>query len=627
MKLLFLLALHAYAGDSTRADALFERYVKYQYTHQDSALFFIEAAIVAAEDMGQQKQLGELFREKGIFLKDHGRFKESVETLEKAIGIFAAIPDERLQAATYNNLGVTHWRSGDSEKALSYYFKSREMNLRLNNKPGLVRNYIAIGNYFASDHQYREAIENYDEARRLAGTEDKAMYALVLKNTGNIYNDSEFKDHDAGKALDYYQQSIAAYEALGDTVGSSGLYVNLGLVYENQNELDKAERQYVRAIAMQSRLGLTADVVGTYLNLGNVYAKKSEWLKAKESFLAGIVLAKTEGNSNAYRNLARRLSECFHAEKNYPDAYHYFLLYDSLDQIIYSDQKTAIIKELEAKYETEKKQAEISLRTQQRDSMMITLIVALVLTILVVWIYSQRQKMIVQLRERDKALMNNKIDELLRKQEIRSLRAYLNGQDEERKRLSEDLHDRLGSTLSATKLYCCAMTEADSRNQQALEKVNQLLDNAVTEVREISHNLLSGSIAKFGLKTALHELSDTISQTNQLKMNVLVHGLDTRLDPKIEHQLYRIVQELVSNVLKHAAATELTLQVNRDHRELALMVEDNGVGFKPESEISLGGIGLGNVASRIQSLDGNLRIDSGKGSGTTILITIPLATL
>jgi signal transduction histidine kinase/Flp pilus assembly protein TadD len=628
MKLAIILtfALRGVAPDSVLAETYFVKYQRYQYRNYDSALAFLDLSIAASEASERKKRQAELLREKGIFLKDNGKFPESVDALKKAITLFEEIRDDVLQAASYNNLGVTYWRSGDNENALSCYLKSRDMNLKLNNKPGLVRNHIALGNYFAVQHEYQQAIESYEDALGFAGPDDKPMYALVLKNTGNIYNDTKFTGHNAERAVEYYQKSLSAYTELGDTINIAGLHVNMGLVYENQNDLDNARRQYAQAIAMQNRYGLKADVVNSYLNLGNVLLKKGDTPEAKQSYLRGFEIAASIGNKGGYRNLARKLSVCLEKEKQYQEAYRFFQLYDSVDQIIYNDQTTATIKELETKYGTEKKQAEINLRTQQRDSVMITLIVVLVMTTIIVLIYSQRQKVVAQLRARDKTLMNNKIDELLREQEIRSLRAYLDGQDEERKRLAEDLHDRLGSTLSATKLYFNSMNRSDPDKQQSLEKINKLLDTAVEEVREISHNLLSGSITKFGLATALHELKETIASSNQVNMELFIHGMDGRLDNKAELHLYRIVQELVSNILKHANATEITVQLNKQLRELSLTVEDNGKGFDPGVATGAKGVGLQNVASRVQSLDGSLLIDSGKGNGTTILINIPITT-
>jgi two-component system, NarL family, sensor kinase len=625
MKIAFILAfvLKQTSPDSVQAEKFFQRYQDYQYRNYDSALLFLDRSADVLGNAGRRKRQAEVIREKGTFLKDNGRFEESLAELNKALRIFSDLKDELAVAATYNSIGVTYWRSGDNINAFAHYVKSRDLNRKLRNKPGLVRNHIALGNYFARQHAYHDAIENFEEARKLCGPEEKSMRALVLKNTGNVYNDENFPENNSETAVEYYQQSLIAYRELADTINIAGLHVNIGLIYENKGNLQSAVEEYSTAIGMQNRASLKADVVYSYLNLGNALLKLAKISQAREALLKGIRISEEIKNGPAYRNLTRKISQCYEAEGNFSRALLYLHKYDSVDETLYNKQRIETQKELETKYQTEKKQAEINLRIQQRDYIMITLIVTLLLTIIIVLIYSQRQKVIAQLRERDKILMNNKVDELLRDTEIKSLRAFLSGQDEERRRVATDLHDRLGSTLSAVKLYFSSVKDYNDQNQ-SLTKAGQLLDHAVDEVREISHNLLAGSIDKFGLATALEELKETINESNKLKMDVLVHGIDARLDNDIELQLYRIIQELVSNILKHADASEVTVQLNKSGNELNVTVEDNGRGFDP-SLVTSNGIGLKNIESRVQSLDGSVRVDSSQGKGTTVLLNIPLS--
>src|SRR5690606_35041630 len=155
-----------------------------------------------------------------------------------------------------------------------------------------------------------------------------------------------------------------------------------------------------------------------------------------------------------------------------------------------------------------------------------------------------------------------------------------------------------------------------------IQKASALLDTAVEEVREISHNLLSGSIAKFGLATALEELKETISESKDITVDLHIYGLDDRLNSDAEIHLYRIVQELVSNILKHAAATEITIQLNRSENGLSVTVEDNGRGFNPDAKNG-SGVGLQNVQSRVNALEGTIVWDSAPGRGTTVVINIP----
>ncbi len=176
------------------------------------------------------------------------------------------------------------------------------------------------------------------------------------------------------------------------------------------------------------------------------------------------------------------------------------------------------------------------------------------------------------------------IENLLQKQEVKAAYQVLEAQEQERKRIAEDLHDRLGSRLAAVKLHFHAFRNNSNNTDSFFNTGSNLLDEAIDEVRDISHNMLSGVLSKFGLVGALQDLKDTLEASKQLTFQIHTSHLEDRLDLEIEVSLYRIVQELVSNVLKHAQATEIILQVNRFEGEILLIAEDNGVGFEMKSD-------------------------------------------
>jgi signal transduction histidine kinase len=216
------------------------------------------------------------------------------------------------------------------------------------------------------------------------------------------------------------------------------------------------------------------------------------------------------------------------------------------------------------------------------------------------------------------------IELLLQKQEMKSAYAILEAQEFERQRISEDLHDRLGSKLAAVKLHFLAYKNSNGKTMDFFRIGSNLLDDAVDEVREISHNMVSGVLSKFGLVVALQDLKNTIESSNQFTFQFHNHQLDGRLDMNTEINLYRIVQELVSNILKHSQANEIILQLNRYESELLLTIEDNGIGFDSGSESLKKGMGLKNIETRVAKLNGKIHIDSHKGKGSIITIEIPL---
>lgn len=200
-------------------------------------------------------------------------------------------------------------------------------------------------------------------------------------------------------------------------------------------------------------------------------------------------------------------------------------------------------------------------------------------------------------------------------------------QDKERKRIAEDLHDSLGSMLSTVKLSLETMDEDNlilTQNQKGkYESAVSLLNDAIIEVRNISHNLMPASLSKLGLIPALKTLFDNISSNSTVKVNFNTHDFNERLEELAEISIYRIILELVTNSVRHSQATEINVQVIKYPSYINITVEDNGKGFDPKKAKGAKGIGLSNIESRVELLKGKLDIDSGSG-GTTVIIEIPL---
>ena len=157
------------------------------------------------------------------------------------------------------------------------------------------------------------------------------------------------------------------------------------------------------------------------------------------------------------------------------------------------------------------------------------------------------------------------------------------------------------------------------------DRATNLLDDVCQEVRNIAHNMATGILGRFGLDAALRDMGETIVATGQLQVRVLTYGLEKRMDKTLEITSYRVIQEMVNNVLKHAKATELIIQLNRHEDSVSITVEDNGVGFDPKEKDLSSGMGLGNIRDRVEKLGGTLEIDSQPGVGTTMLADIPVA--
>ncbi|MDN5205058.1 PAS domain S-box protein [Fulvivirgaceae bacterium BMA10] len=217
-----------------------------------------------------------------------------------------------------------------------------------------------------------------------------------------------------------------------------------------------------------------------------------------------------------------------------------------------------------------------------------------------------------------------------KKMESSLMNAVLQGQEQERKRVAKELHDGLGQSLSAINLNLNALEpELEIFNQKfrsTYNKLKLLLENTISDVKTISHNLMPRILENYGLVKALDYLFGFIDETNQIKINFQPYGLECRVDPKVEIALYRIVQELMNNILKHAQSKEVNVQLVKHEDSIVLLIEDDGRGFDIASvnQVSSDGFGLKNIATRVKALDGLLELDSTPGKGTSVTVELPI---
>ncbi len=219
-----------------------------------------------------------------------------------------------------------------------------------------------------------------------------------------------------------------------------------------------------------------------------------------------------------------------------------------------------------------------------------------------------------------------KINELETEKQLAATEAVLKGEEQERARLAKDLHDGLGGMLSGIKYSFQNMKGTmvmTHENQQVFERSIDMLDSSIKEMRRVAHNMMPESLLKFGLDTALKDFCNHISKSGAVKINYLSFGMEqAAIDQTVAITIYRIIQELINNILKHAAAENSIVQVTKSGAQLVVTVEDDGRGFDTQILNTSNGIGWTNLRHRIDFLKGSFSVDSQKGKGTSVHIEI-----
>lgn len=389
-------------------------------------------------------------------------------------------------------------------------------------------------------------------------------------------------------------------------------------IYISQNKIADAQYYLMKSNASAMKNNYYDIVLANYGYLLHCYPKNSPELI--KWFNDGIILIKEKKINISYQVTFFRTA--IKAFRNYNQLKE---LAFAQEQLLNINQKITLsnsdyIQNITKQYlknENKLLKQELNLIKSTKEKQIFYFIVAaLILLSIGLWyIFKQRQER-----------KNQEIETLKRNQEINNLEALIDGEETERKRIAQELHDGLNGDLSAIKYRLSAFeeTKLDDEDRGSLLKSIEMIDNACAQVRGISHNLMPTSILDYGLVETVQQYCAKINSTHPLTLEFQYFGDAAVLPKKAETVIYRIIQELITNISKHSKASLAMVQLNFHENELSITVEDNGVGFNQKSTQT--GLGLKNINSRVQFLNAQLEIDSSK-NGTSFHITVNLKKL
>ena len=205
-----------------------------------------------------------------------------------------------------------------------------------------------------------------------------------------------------------------------------------------------------------------------------------------------------------------------------------------------------------------------------------------------------------------------------------SIKSLFNGQEVERQRLSRELHDSLGQLLIGLKLKYESCVNKSKIKAESFTHLGLLFDQTIEETRRISNNLMPAALSEFGLSTAVRNICNDISEITDINVVYNTSGSSKNIDTEIKIYLFRIIQEALTNILKHSEAINAVININYYKESIFVDIFDNGIGFEKQMLKSKNSNGLNNIKDRISLLKGSCVIDSNKGKGTKISIEIPL---
>lgn len=463
-----------------------------------------------------------------------------------------------------------------------------------------------------------EAAASYREFFKLATSlHDTASIADAYTCLAEV----ELLKNRPGTALQYSEQAMHIYKILYrqnrlpkiDRIPYTLFKISYAL--GNQQKYKAALPYINQALLLTDQLPCNLyDVARYYLYAGYLYKEVDSFSKAYQLLQKGLRLSKEIHHSENIRDAYYFLQQLFARQKKFDSAYFYFIKYESLKDSIINQKTRSEIEQISLGYQVEKKDKQIELQDAQlkkqilwRKLMLMLSLLLLIFIIVVLNYYHLRKK--------------HKLQQEINTRQNEFFNLATTIQDQERQRIAKDLHDGIGTYLSVAKLKLSSLSTPE--DSVTMKETLSLLDDATTELRNISHNIMPAALTRLGLIAALQNLFDRLSDLKQLKIIFAAHSFEDRLDTEKEMILYRIVLELINNVVKHAQASVATVQLIKKETEVNITVEDNGIGFQQHKTKSHS-LGLKNISARVAYLKGRLLIDSHRDAGTTVIIDIPV---
>ncbi len=552
---------------------------------------------------GQTTALGDI----GNILINQKQFQDAINYLEQAIEISKKLKEESIRPNLYNSLGVAFINTDRPKAALSIYKEALLLADRNNNIKNQISININIGEVlWTLDGKADQTLQYYSKAETLAKKYgDKLKLSLIYQNMGLVYS-------SLGKNDDAHYYTLLARDLAIETrqvYPLEKIYNSLASYYERNNELQKAY------IALKAKDSLTR-VILNETNNKNLNEIRTRYETEKKDLKISLL-----NNQNKLQQLQLIQNNLILSNTQLELKTNKLLI--SNQKLNLKQQQDQITKqELEA---TNKEQKIKILNTQntiqrlelmKRNIIIAIIIGVLILIIIIAFLVYNRYKIRNQ----------NKLQTEMLKQQEKAAQAVINAEESERQRIAAELHDGLGQLFSAVKLNLSGIRDhiefKDEHSKNMFTKTINMVDESCREVRVISHQMAPNVLLKSGLTAAIRDFINKID-ARKLKINLETFGLQKKLDQNVEAVLYRIIQESVNNVIKHAEASSLDIQLSRDEDGINVMIEDNGKGFSQPHSESAHGMGLKNIISRVNYLKGTVEISSEPGRGTLVAIYIP----
>lgn len=609
--------LSASAKDTGRVMLLIKIADTYETNNQDSAIYYLE----------QSKQLSDilnfrmgayLYNEKSAIVSfTKGDYNLAMQQSNSALDAARALKDSGLIINMLNNTGIVYQYLGQYDAQLDYSLQALAIIEKYNKKEKLAGMHHNVANAYLNINQFRKSIDhcllslnfhqetkNYDYVNRLYASLGQGYASLNLSDS----------------ALYYYKIAIKESVKRNDKYAEAAIYGYMANTYADRKEFKEMWRVSETSFTLSKELQSNQMLASSLYNIAYASYFNGDNAEAKKHITEALQIATRDSLKDELKNIYSILSYISARDGDFNTSLWAKKRNDSIQVTLLNEKVLETTSELERKYESEKKdkqiflqQVQIQKRTFLNYSLMGSTLTLLVIFLLFYLSYEHKRK-----------LQRQQINELEKERQLTTVEAVLKGEEQERSRLAKDLHDGLGGMLSGIKFSFQTMKGnlvMTPQNQQTFERSMDMIDSSIKEMRRVAHNMMPESLVRFGLETALKDYCKDINSSGALQISYQSFGLEGHnFEQTMAITIYRIIQELINNILKHASAKTAIVQVTKSDNLLAITVEDDGKGFDPGILNQSKGMGWINIRNRVDFLKGKLDVNSQTGNGTSVQI-------
>lgn len=588
----------SFSDDSTKIVFLFSQ----TKVHKDSSAWYIQQAARLTENSGNMACTA-------LFLALRGKEFIFSGDLDSATFIANAGLALNLDSAHlfyrgkfYNLKGQVEGLKKNGYSSIDYYLKAEKIFSAMRDSNSLAGIYSNIANTYFSLKDNHTALLYASRAYQL---KNSVKESHIKTNVITTYALSLIKTKQSSRALLIEAEADSIATATNNILAKLASNIGFAEIYKSNHQVDKAITYYEKCILLSQKAGIKHFELISQVGLISAYEelKRPGQITAKADTI--LLLAKQLHNTDVLHAAKRIIAKAYADQKEFQKAFQYlnesYTLYDSLAGT--ENQKN--INELIIKYDSKQKENEIlnqnyvleKQRNDLKDRQFIILFLSLGLSVLLVLLFYI------------KALNKEKVKRLELEKQKNISDAYIIGENQERKRLSFEIHDGIASMITAIILKL----RADSESREEMISLMQQLHE---DTRRISYNLRPVNFEEEGFVAAIEHLCHKLS-TSQIDVSFICQSGSITLNDKKSILLYRIIQELVNNALKHAHCKSIFVAIKTVGNSLQTSVHDDGKGVA----LDLKGSGLETVKERVKALNGTIHIETHADEGTTIIIT------